>query len=145
MSNEFPRYPRIPGMGDANLREVAPGLWVGGHRARQIAWAAVVDLIGIHGDPMVPTLSVPMQDGQPFARGALDAITDFVGEHHRSGPILIHCRAGFSRSVSAAYAVCRRMGLGHAESIRRVKSRDAEPAGETFRSARQWADSRGYP
>lgn len=140
----FPVYVQTRGF-DANLREVCPGVWVGGHRARLLrGWGSIVDLVGVPGDQTVPTLSLPMRDGDRFPPERLDAITDFVGQHHPRGPVLIHCRAGFSRSVSAAYAVCRRAGFGHDESLRRTRSRDADPDGATFDSARRWADSRGY-
>jgi len=147
----MPTYPRwINPDHEINLREVGPGLYVGGRKAPgAMDWALVVDMIGQSRSPIYryryrdadEVLSVPMTDGDQIPSEALDAIYRAVILNTLDGPILLHCQAGLSRSASVAYAVLRRLfGLSHREALRRVKAHADFPMSLTLESARQWVE-----
>lgn len=139
-----------------NLREVHPGLFVGGEvaprRPPQGRWALVVDLCGRALEPGAPyvyeradmVLPIPFQDATPFPSGALDQIVETIAGLSGDGPVLVQCRAGLSRSASAAYALLRQAGVPDAEAVRRVTV-DASlgyPHPVVLNSARAWVDRR---
>lgn len=79
----YPRWLTEP-LDDMNLREVAPGLYVGAERATLAdGWHTVIDLYGSRSPAVVGhqrrashLLRLPFEDGQPFPPGALDAAWD---------------------------------------------------------------------
>ncbi len=130
---------------DVLLREVRPGLWVGSELARDnYSWLAVVDLYG--SSRLVTTrreLSWRISDDIPIQLGLLDTTWPFVFHALKKGDVLIHCKAGLSRSASVAYAILRRLDrLDHEEALRRVRvpedTMDAWPSQPVIRSAREW-------
>jgi len=135
-----------------NLREVAPNLWVGAELSPGLRpagpWQGVVDLYG--SSPKNPSLYAgigellhrPFYDGVSFPPGLLDEILGLVRRNIRTGPVLIHCQAGLSRSASAAYGMMRLAGTPHAEALARVKIERGFPRTETIRSARSWVRSK---
>lgn len=142
---KFPRWiSQVPAM---NLREVGRNLYVGAVSSVDVfpEWAAVVDLAGtsMHTPSEYNRAHVflrwPMVDGTSFSSGQLTAVYQVVRSGVRRGPVLIHCAAGLSRSVSAAYAVLRvSEGLSHDQALKRVKVHKDYPLPDTLASARAW-------
>lgn len=133
-----------------NLREVAPGLFVGAQFSPRapVTWALVVDFYGQAHPPGAVNASrvlrIPFSDGTNFPPRALDEVHRAVRHAIGTGPILIHCQAGLSRSVSAMYAMLRALyGFDHATALKRVHGGvPGFPMPSTFRSARRWLKSR---
>jgi protein-tyrosine phosphatase len=153
---------QAPGIG-ANLREVAPDLWVGAQPAvlpakHAPAWDTVVNLrVAPEDRDNEPhdeasskyvkayararkVYSLPFDDGEPPPDWVLeDALAAWRA---RRGPVLIHCHWGLSRSASiAAVILLVDLGLSEAEARRRVKTPGAIgwPRGETLEPAIAWA------
>ena len=114
----FPRW--IDGDPDFNLREVAPGLYVGADlspvlRPNGKSWDLVIDLYGSSGASSRAALYLgsevvrwPFEDGTDVPRGVLEIAVRAVPRVLREdGAVLIHCQAGLSRSASEAYALLR--------------------------------------
>lgn len=137
-----------------NLRIVAPRLWIGAEYAPLKIpagpWALVVDL---YGAPLEggedrryqyanELIHWPFLDGDHFPEGLLPAILPRVRAARGSGPVLIHCQAGLSRSASATYAVLRLLdGLDHREAFARVYAGEPEfPRKTTIASARAFVE-----
>lgn len=125
----YPRWITQP-LADMNLREVAPGLFVGDEQSPLAGeWDTIIDFYGTRS-PLVAAhqkrakrlLRMPFEDGDAFPTGALDAAwTAWQQTDLDHGNTLIHCHAGLSRSASAAYALLRkRYGLSHAQALARV-------------------------
>ena len=131
-----------------NLREVAPRLYVGAQTAVRVPvpWSLVVDLVGTTKSSDVPhgkLLQAKMYDGARIERRVLDRVAELVAEYRQRGPILIHCHAGLSRSVSVAYAMLRVLyGLSHKDALRRVKAHQDYPRQATLQSAVDWVSSK---
>lgn len=105
------------------------------------SWALVVDFYGssIGRDFPYRVYAFPFPDGHPFNPLVLDAVLPMVVQALARGPVLLHCKAGLSRSASAAYAVLRAHdGLSHEEALARVKAHPAFPMAITLNSARAW-------
>ena len=147
----YPRWLTQP-LDDMNLREVAPGLFVGDERSPLAGeWATIIDfygtrspLIAAHQRRAKRLLRIPFEDGQPFPPGALDAAwTAWQETDLDHGNTLLHCQAGLSRSASAAYALLRkRYGLSHAEALARVTTPFTAhqfPLRTTLASAAEWS------
>ena len=122
----YPRWLTAP-LDGMNLREVAPGLYVGEQTAPLRGdWHTIIDFYG-HAPWLVQSvyaqaknyLRIPFDDGDSFPPGALNAAWDaWQLAALDGGDTLIHCQAGLSRSASAAYALIRRRyGLRHAEAL----------------------------
>jgi protein-tyrosine phosphatase len=78
-------------------------------------------------------------DGLPLPDGLMDTVVPLVSARIVEGPVLIHCQAGLSRSVSTAYALLRRVwGMSHNRALRRVKAHRDFPVPTTLASAREW-------
>lgn len=156
-SPAFPRW--ISTTDEHNLREVAPDLYVGAELSPGLrpagTWSAVVDLYGsseqtdrwfLYGDTHT-LLTWPFLDGDTFPDGLLDTVGRLVHDRRSSGPILLHCQAGLSRSASCAYAMMRTLDrMPHAETLRRVQEGTGYearfPRTDTIASARRWAKKR---
>lgn len=145
----YPRWLTNP-LDDMNLREVAPGLYVGAERAPLAeGWHTVIDFYGTRS-PLIHAhqrrgrlLRLPFEDGQPFPPGALDAAWEaWQQADDEHGNTLLHCQAGLSRSASAAYALLRkRYGLSHAQALARVVTpitSQQYPLPPTLASAAEW-------
>ena len=138
-----------------NLREVAPGLYVGEETAPlRGGWSTIIDFYG-HAPWIVQLeypkvkryVRLPFEDGNAFPKGALDAAWDaWQLADIEGGDTLIHCQAGLSRSASAAYAMLRkRYGLRHGEALARVVTPTTAhqyPLKTTLQSAVDWLRAR---
>lgn len=156
----WPRWLRSSRFDPSNLREVAPGLYVGSEFAPQAAaFSLVVDLYGsslYHPERYRAVGKVfrhQFDDGDEIPAGLLDTLLPLVtaalvatqraGARHDQNGVLIHCQAGLSRSPSVAYALLRVVyQIPHHEALRRVS---ADPDGRfplpaTLQSAVRWAD-----
>jgi hypothetical protein len=154
-------YPRwINPAPEQNLREVGRNLFVGAElapleRSRRRRWAAVIDLYGssleepdresiYSGADLL--LHWPFLDGDSFPVGALDATERVVRLGRVSGPVLLHCHAGLSRSASAAYAMLMVIDrVDPAKALKRVQVPGEEadfPRTATLASARKWVQRR---
>ena len=142
-----------------NMREVAPGLYVGDSQSVSFGparkrWGFVADLCGSSRNnadlyPRTAELFVHrFEDGTPVPRIVLETVAQKVPHYlAREQPVLIHCAAGESRSVSVAYALLRiGWGLDHDEALLRVQTPNSIPCGwpvpRTFESAREWVEGR---
>jgi hypothetical protein len=142
MDNRYPLW--VDSSERFNLREVAPNLYVGSQWSLECRdWRAVVDLTGSsRSDPTAygrcdRLLRWTLHDGDPFPEGSLTAIEGFCRD--RSGPILLHCAAGLSRSASAAYGILRtHHRLPPREALRRIRVLPQFPVKETLLSVEQW-------
>ena len=146
MSKKFPLWVNQ----DPNyfLREVGPGVFVGAQLApSSMAWSGIIDLCGGSSSPLMSPhyadcpvfLRWVFSDGDEIPEGLLDSAVPLVAEARRSGPVLIHCRAGLSRSASVAYAVLRVLhDLNHKRAMERVSSVPGWPISTTLLSARSW-------
>lgn len=161
---EWPRWATNPtgwGVGP-HLREVAPGLWVGGQAAvlerphRSTIWDTILNL---RSEPLDRSetrgghrsvytegyaaarevLHIPVEDGEPIPDAVLERV--LLAWRERSGPMLVHCHWGVSRSASAACAILiADLGLPEEEAIQRVSTPGARnyPRAETLYSAVEW-------
>lgn len=94
------RFPRTV-RSSHNLREVAPGLYVGDLRAVEypVRWGLVVDLYGSsatagrrHLYPQHRTICRPMEDGDPVPQHVLEELLPAVRAAVTHGrPVLVHC------------------------------------------------------
>lgn len=163
MSQEFPRWvyieqatgPRSTKGSLWNLREVAPGLYVGGMvgvMARD-DWSLVIDFDGASKQDGNESFYPPgtlhclrFPDGRPFPPLYLDRTLELFDQaraQEPERPVLFHCAAGMSRSPSAAYAILRvRYGVDHGEALLRVRlDGDASyPMPRTLDGAVAWAE-----
>lgn len=146
----LPRY--VPGADQrANLREVAPGLYVGGmiavcERPTQTRdWWAVVDCHGyrVDGQREVRFGTLPrvvrygFDDCGPVPASLLAAASALYRE--RGGDVLVCCAAGSSRSAAVAYAMMRDvLGAPHDDALARVSQRGGGPHPATLASAKAW-------
>jgi hypothetical protein len=140
----FPRW--IQTDASMNLREVAPGLYVGAVDSAAVQgarWAAVINFCGCGPRVPAPVYRVfAFGDGGDFPPGSLDATLEIL--RAAQGPVLIHCAAGLSRSVSAAYAMLvAHYGLDRARAMALVKAHPRFPVESTLRSAELWLRRRG--
>jgi len=125
-----------------NLREVAPGLYVGGQVTPiHDGFDTVIDLAG-QDDPSYKkfrkVLHWTFTDGLPVPEPLLDAVWDLLQK--AQGPVLIHCAEGRSRSVSVAYAMLRRQGQDHEAAYAAVCSTHGPPVPTTFNSVHEWVN-----
>lgn len=100
------------GEGHAIPTEMVPGLWVAGVAARgDERFVAAVSIL-THGEhawaggakiapPPGKWLFIEHEDRQPGLIAKAPRIWDFIDEHLPRGPVLVHCGAGASRSVTA--------------------------------------------
>jgi hypothetical protein len=137
------------------LREVAPGLFLGGEWSPTVGkWHAIVNLFGrlSKSDPRDPRTRVydevpwllrwPIRDGVAIPPGVIDATMPFVYESMKYGPVLVHCQAGLSRSPSLVYVALMMAGLTDREAMMRITTPHGVqlgfPRSETLQSARDW-------
>lgn len=144
------QYPHFVGPTEANLREVAPNMYVGGifSTSFNIKWDTVVDFQGVSADQFDDNydnyanyrvvLTLPFDDGRPFPSGYLDKAWDAV--QRAQGPILFHCAMGVSRSTSAIWAMLVMLGVPPDEAFRRIKV-GRGPFPDTFNSAVAWVSA----
>ncbi len=157
LATDGAKYPRwVDRRSATNLREVAPGLFVGAIDSPvqrvlgSIPFVAIVNFsqmpieplsmraIGYEATPYVEHHG--FDDLRRFPDGVLDRTLAVVRSGLRYGPVLLHCAAGKSRSVSAAYAMLRRIWkLDHATALRMARDGDPNfPGRKTLASARRW-------
>lgn len=132
----------------ANLREVAPHLFIGSeHSPRKGKWTLVVDMCGSSKnarrryDSAERLVCLPFDDGHPIPEGYLEEALRNILPARSQGDVLVHCHAGLSRSASVAYAVLRVDDeLKHREALRRVKTGPDSPWPHpvVLDSAREW-------
>jgi len=141
----------------ANLRRVAPGLYVGSalavceRPARNRDWWAVIDCHGPRGVASVHrelrfgqldrVIRYAFEDGFPVPEALLVAAEALY--RRAVGSVLVSCAAGVSRSASVAYALLRVVReLPHDEAFERVVCSGGRPRPETLASAERWAAHR---
>lgn len=156
---EIPQFPQRIETADtrANLRRVAPGLYVGGATAvcersvRGHDWWAVVDCHGpkhtssvqreVRFGQLDRVIRYAFEDGSPVPEALLVAAEALY--RRQAGPLLISCAAGVSRSASVAYALLRVVrGLSPDEAMARVACAAGRPLPNTVTSAEKWATQR---
>ena len=120
-----------------NLRQVAPGLYVGDLRSPMSGagerFTTIVDLAGPSGNASLDQgrqrayRAVPryilryFPDGQSIPDGLLDQVLGVLRAEPR-GRMLVHCAAGLSRSASVCYAMLRvQWHLNHQQALDRVR------------------------
>jgi hypothetical protein len=139
---------------EVQLREVAPGLYVGGrqafNRAREegLVFGEVVTFTGRRLSPAElaeQPLQLIFHDGRAFPEGFLGIVQACTEGSLAAGQsVLLHCQAGLSRSASAAYALLRVAGLSPDDAAFRVHAGYARfPVPETLASAEAWALKQG--
>ena len=132
-----------------NLREVAPGLYVGASTSPATKRFDVVYVLSpspvasdYRGHGQVHFRH--FRDGESFPPGVLDEIAWFYRSLGPDQEMLVHCAAGLSRSASAAYAVLRaELGFSEGDALRRVKAHPSFPMVRTLDSAEAWARRQG--
>jgi len=153
----MPRFPHwIDKRPEYNLREVGPNLYVGAECSPILRpagpWRAVVDLYGSSAQPsrahfytdVGKLVQWPFLDGDTFPPGLLEAVYKIVWVEAKHGPVLIHCQAGLSRSVSAVYAMLCAAGIPHDTALSAVKAHPDFPRKATLASARKWCARRAH-
>lgn len=142
---------------EVQLREVAPGLYVGGRQAfaRALEEGLVFDQVISFTRRISPDqkkrsgpclLALPFLDGDPIEPRVLNAAQAYVEPILRldDGRVLLHCQAGLSRSASVAYALLRVGGLSPDGAAFRVHAGYARfPVPKTLASAEAWALDHG--
>jgi len=145
---------------DANLREVAPGLYVGNAKSPIVGategfWT-IVDLCGPSGNGSLDQgrfrayqsvaryIQMPFADGDAVPEQLMAGLSVIARAELPSKKMLIHCRMGLSRASTVAYVVLRmRWGLSHSEALNRVRVSDEPsfPAPVTLTSAWSWVEA----
>lgn len=123
--------------GLANLREVGPGLFVGGAFAvTKRSFGVILDLDGFslkfpeYYEKSV-LITEPIRDDFPIRPEVLDRILGrvFADKKALTSDVLIHCSAGMSRSPSIAYLLLRCGWRGDPlpkeEVLRRVRAENS--------------------
>lgn len=98
----------------AALDHVVDGVWIGRHSGEREADAlvasgisAVVDLCNAFNEPLafrtIKRLELPVLDLTAPSQAQMDAAVAFI-EQHRSDGVLVHCKAGYSRSAAIVAA-----------------------------------------
>ena len=153
--------------GDTSLREVAPGLYVGGilsPRHAKDRYETVINLYGYSWPAKMeppPDLTARVQeqekvlkayvkhhlifrvdDRKPYPDWLLNTAEEVVRANRDKG-VLIHCFAGVSRSVSLAYAMCRVVyGMDNEEASKAVQHPFYLPCAQPLYSAMAWTKKR---
>ncbi|WP_390621434.1 dual specificity protein phosphatase family protein [Rubripirellula reticaptiva] len=96
------------------IDHVADGVWIGRHLAEAEASnivgkkvSAVIDVCNAFDEPAslngITRLELPILDLTAPSQSQLDQAVDFISQHHHTG-VLVHCKAGYSRSVAIVAA-----------------------------------------
>ena len=116
---------------------VVPGLWIGrlltvdeAHAARRAGATAVLDLTSEFSEPSplreLPYLNVPLLDLTAPDPCQMAACLAFIDAHAPQGAVLVHCKAGYSRSAAVVATWL----------LRRGRAADADSALALVREAR---------
>lgn len=120
-----------------NLREVAPGLYVGNLQSPMSGagerFTAIIDLAGPSDNASIEQgrqrayratpkyILRQFQDGTEIPAGLLDQVLQLLRAEPK-GRVLVHCAAGLSRSASVCYAMLRVVWhLNHQQALDRVR------------------------
>ncbi|MGB7328969.1 MAG: phosphatase PAP2/dual specificity phosphatase family protein [Rubripirellula sp.] len=120
----------------AMIDHVADGVWIGRHltdaEASDIVGrkvSAVIDVCNAFDEPeslrRITRLELPILDLTAPTSDQLDQAVDFITQHHVDG-VLVHCKAGYSRSVAIVAAWL----------IRTERATSADDAFEMIRTVR---------
>jgi len=152
MATKYPRW-----MNDRyNLREVSPGLYVGGVYSFTVMADKVLSkviltdirtvrsetdqksLLRMMGD-YGPVLYLPFNDQTPIPNYVFETVWNM---YKSTGSMLIACYAGISRSVSVTYAMLVMSGYSREEAVALCFDPSQTPHPITFESAQRWVDSK---
>lgn len=152
MATKYPRW-----MNDRyNLREVAPGLYVGGIYSfsvmadKVLSKVILTDIRTVRSDTdqkvllkMIgdygPVLYLPFNDQTPIPEYVFETVWSM---YRSTGSMLIACFAGISRSVSVTYAMLVMSGYSREEAVALCFDPTQTPHHITFESAQRWVDGK---
>jgi protein-tyrosine phosphatase/membrane-associated phospholipid phosphatase len=95
--------------------KVSPEIWIGGKlssrdakKALRSGVASVLDLTAEFSETKpfrkIHYRNIPILDLTAPTQEQLEAITEFIGNHSRTGVVYVHCKIGYSRSAAAVVA-----------------------------------------
>lgn len=152
MATKYPRWMN----NRYNLREVAPGIYVGGIYSfsvmadKVLSKVILTDIRTVRSDTdqkvllrMIgeygPVLYLPFNDQTPIPNYVFETVWAM---YKSTGSILIACFAGISRSVSVTYAMLVMSGYSKEDAVALCFDPNQPPHPVTFESADRWVDSK---
>lgn len=154
MSTTYPRFLLPTDSNFSTLREVYSGIFVGGARSPYVMSGIVEYCIALHplDEEDIPFrlnqsfnfkrfISAPIEDGVEVPEDVLEMSWQM---YRKYGSILIHCKAGLSRSATVAYAILLKSGFSNSEALRMVKIKKNYPFENMIIGATEWAFKQTY-